>query len=314
MSPENNTAETDQVKVEVRQFHMGMIVSLTVYADSMEAGRAACRSAFALVAKLDQDILSDYAPDSEVRTLARERGRGPVMLSPELSTVLAAGLQLAEETGGRFDPTARPMIEVWREARKRRSLPDPDRLLRARERTGFRRLHLDMDTRALSWSGPTPELDLGAIAKGYIGDQVLDRLRDQGCPRAMFAAGGDFVLGDPPVANEGWPVSLPGEKEETLYLSNCAISVSGDTSQFLEYEGITYSHVIDARTGRALTHRRSCVVIAPTGMQSDALATAGTLLDPDAHRDLLRRYAPSCRAWILPAPVNPGSGEPGLAP
>lgn len=299
---ENHTEDASEVKVEVQQLHMGMMVSLTVYAPSLEAGRQVCRAVFERVSALDQGIFSDYRAESELRRLAGESGFEPVRLSPELFTVLEAACRLAAETEGRFDPTAGPVIRLWRQARKQRLLPDPDQLQAARVAGDFRRLRLDPVARTVAWSGPAPELDLGAIAKGYIGDQALVRCRELGAPRAMFAAGGDMVLGDAPPQAEGWPVDVPlGEGGEVIHRSRCAISISGDTSQYLDLDGVRYSHVIDARSGQALTHRQACLVIAPTGLQADALATAGTLLEPAFFRALLQAQNPPCRGWVISA-------------
>ena len=57
-------------------------------------------------------------------------------------------------------------------------------------------------------------------------------------------------------------------------LANAAVSTSGDLFQFVEMDGVRYSHVLDPRTGKPLTGRRSVTVIAPTGGRADALAKA----------------------------------------
>ena len=67
-------------------------------------------------------------------------------------------------------------------------------------------------------------------------------------------------------------------------LANAAISTSGDSQQFIEIDGVRYSHIVDPRTGLGVTNRVLCTVIAPTGEVVDAVASAICVLgvDPNA--------------------------------
>lgn len=296
-SPPGDAAE-GLVAVDVRQFHMGMIVRLTVWAPTREEGRAASRRAFTRVGDLDR-VFSDYDPHSELSALCRRAGEGPVPVSRELYEVLDLALQFAEESGGAYDPTAGPLTELWREARRQRKLPSGAARDEARRRVDYRAVTLDPDARTATLARPGIRLDLGAIAKGFIGDEIVGALRSEGLPRVAFEAGGDMVFGDAPPGEEGWPVEafdpVPGAP---LHLAHCAISVSGDTVQFVEIDGRRYSHVVHARTGRAVTNRQACVVIAPAGRHSDPLATLGTILTPGQFRSLLSDHHPGVRARI----------------
>jgi thiamine biosynthesis lipoprotein len=128
------------------------------------------------------------------------------------------------------------------------------------------------------------QLDLGGIAKGYAGDEVLRVLAGFGITRALADAGGDLVLGDAPPASCGWRVAVgtvdaAGRRvEEVRCLANIAVATSGDTYRYLEADGTRYSHIIDPATGMGLTSRREVTVLAPTGMQADALASAVSVM------------------------------------
>ena len=69
-------------------------------------------------------------------------------------------------------------------------------------------------------------------------------------------------------------------KPEFLLLVNAAVATSGDLYQFLEMDGTRYSHIVDPRTGRALTEQRLVHVIASDAMTADSLATAISVLGP----------------------------------
>lgn len=298
-NPTQPAAAEALVPVRVRQFHMGMIVRIAVWAPSEAEGRAACRQAFDRVRALDR-VFSDYDRQSELSRLCRQESGRAVPVSPELCEVLEQALELAARSGGAYDPTAGPLVEVWRRARREGVLPAASAIAAARERVDYRRIHLDPARRTVTLARDDMTLDLGAIAKGYVGDEVVGMLRERGLPHVAFEAGGDMVFGDPPPGETGWPVALPestGEAE--LRLSNCAVSISGDTVQYLEVDGKRYSHVIHAGTGRAVTHRLLCVVTATRGGLSDPLATLGTILEPEGFQTLLADHYPQVRARIV---------------
>ena len=136
-------------------------------------------------------------------------------------------------------------------------------------------------------------LDLGGIAKGYAADEALKVLRSKGITRVLVAASGDIAVGDPPPAKDGWIVAVESLTRKnvpdlSLKLVNQAVSTSGDAYQSVEIAGRRYSHIVDPKTGLGLEQRSSVTIIAATGMQADALATAVTVLGPEAGLELVR--------------------------
>jgi len=84
-----------------------------------------------------------------------------------------------------------------------------------------------------------------------------------------------------------------------MYVSNCGLSVSGDTVQFIEIDGRRYSHVIDAVNGQALTQHCMCIVMAPDGLVSDALSTIGTILPEHDFEKLVHQRFPGVQTWVF---------------
>ncbi len=287
-----------EVLVEVTQTHMGMPVYLRVYANDLATGRRACKAAFERIAELNL-ILSDYERDSELSRLLREPVGRPVVVSDELFEVLSASLQLAEQTQGLFDPTAAPVTRLWRQARRDRVLPADTAVEEAFSRVGYTHIRMDASRRTVQRLIPGMQLDLGGIAKGYIGDEAVRVLREQGINSCMFEAGGDMVFGDAPPGQAGWLVEPEPETLPTQRLSNCAVAISGDTVQFVVIDGKRYGHIIDPRTGKPVLTRRACMVVAPTGLSADPLATIGTIMPEDDYTDLLDKHHPDARAWVV---------------
>lgn len=270
-------------RYEYAQLHMGVQARLIVYAASEEAAAIASRAAYGRIAEIE-DIASDYRPTSELMRLCAKAGEGPVKVSEELYTLLAHGEELSRRSKGAFDVTVGPYIALWRVARRTKQLPAPRALNEAQERVGWQKVKLDPALQTVELTVPGMRLDLGGIAKGYAGDEAVRVLREHGIGSALFEAGGDIVVSDAPPGKQGWTVDIvasEAEKKRTIATANRGISTSGDTEQFVEIDGMRYSHVVDPRTGLGLTERFAATVIARNGITSDSLSTAACVLGED---------------------------------
>jgi thiamine biosynthesis lipoprotein len=151
---------------------------------------------------------------------------------------------------------------------------------------------------------PNMRLDLGSIGKGYAADQALRILKGRGVDRALVAASGDIAVGDPPPKQRGWRIGIEAwdgatnRVVRTVLLHNVGISTSGDTEQFIEIDGVRYSHVVDPSTGLGLTRRIQATVIGPDATTSDSLDTTVSLLGVQRGLDLIRSW-PHTSAMIV---------------
>ena len=280
---------------------MGTSFSITLYAPEKRYAEveAAVLAAFDRVAALTA-IFSDYEPNSEINRLAAAAPQ-PWPCSPELFALSARALELAQATDAAFDPTIGQLTRLWRSTRQRQKLAPADRLEKALKSCGWHHLQLNREDQSLTLSQPGLLLDFGGIAKGYAADQMLALLKSQGFPIAIVLAGGDTAAGDPPPNSPGWTVTLRTGLDDAspvnLSLANRSVSTSGDLHQFIELNGVRYSHVIDPRTGLGLTRRIACSVIAADTATSDALATAFCVLGPEQGREVARQLKVKAR-WV----------------
>jgi len=269
-------------RYEAVEPHMGTLVRITIYAPGEEAANTAFRAAFERIRRLDQ-ILSDYRADSELTRVTREPAGRAVPVSDDLFAVLDASQDLANATGGAFDITQGPVVQLWRDARKNARVPDPAALKAAAGRSGFRKLHLDPRNQTATFDTAGMSLDVGAIGKGYAAGEAIKALRSLDIRRALVAVSGDLAFGDAPPGQRGWrirvhlgdpSVSFP----EVLELSNAAVSTSGSSEQHVNIEGRRYSHIIDPASGMGLSDEVTVTVIAPNGLDADGLDTAISVL------------------------------------
>jgi thiamine biosynthesis lipoprotein len=286
---------------EFAEPHMGTLWRITLYAPDRASASNAAQAALARVAALDR-MLTDYDPDSELMRLGKSPCGIPVPVSEDLFRVLEAGQKLSRASGGAFDVTSGPVVQLWRRARRQRQLPDPARLSAAQQAVGYTNLCLDSRRRTVTLLSDHVRLDVGGIAKGYAADEALRVLRRSGLPRALVAASGDLALGEPPPGKAGWRVAIgapdPGDTNliGVILLKNAGVSTSGDAEQSVLLDGVRYSHIIDPRSGRALTNRIQATVVANCVTRSDALATTVCVLGPEAGMKLIEssRHAAAC--------------------
>ena len=269
-------AETQTQKFTYERSLMGTRFAVTCYGSNEEQTKVATDAAYAAAEEINQ-VASDYIADSELLSLTKHPAGEAVSVSPLLFNLIFQAYTFAEKTEGHFDPTLGPLTKLWRESRRRKSLPEPSILTTARTAIGWQNLILDPEKSTILFSKSQMRLDLGGIAKGQAADAMLGVMISHHLPCSCITAGGDVRLGDPPPGSDGWKIGVKSttEKEsEFLTLANCAVSTSGDLHQFVEINGKRYSHIIDPATGLGMTHSIAVTIIAPTATMSDAIATA----------------------------------------
>lgn len=216
-------------------------------------------------------------------------------LPEEFFAVLTCAQSVARASGGAYDPTVGPLVNLWgfgpyssdnvsgcasRSVRDR-MIPAADAVLTARARCGWTRLDLDTLHHRARQPGDL-YVDLSSIAKGYAVDRVANRLRREGVSSYLVEVGGELRgFGVKPDA-EPWWVSLELTEDLIVALHGLSIATSGDYRRYFEADGTRYSHTIDPRTGAPVTHRLASVsVLHPQCMIADAQSTALTVLGPD---------------------------------
>jgi thiamine biosynthesis lipoprotein len=231
--------------------------------------------------------ISTYDPESELSRLNRDLSTDWIPISAKLHGVLAEGLRLSGLTGGAFDITVGPLVNLWGFGPEVRAdaVPLPAQIQAALERVGYQRLGLRADPPALRKGRPDIYIDLSALGEGYGADRLAAYLDSQGLTEYMVAVAGTIRVRGRNVKGQPWGIAVeaPMEGERTVQriipLSDGAVSTSGDYRNFFEQGGRRYSHHIDPRTGESVAHRlASATVVMPSGpgsaMSADGLATA----------------------------------------
>lgn len=265
---------------------MGTVWTIKIYAKDETTATRAAEAAFDRVEDLNRK-LSDYLPDSELSQLSATAGRGmAVTVKGDLLTVLGYAQKAAAESGGVFDITIGPCVQLWRTAKKSRTLPDPKTLEAALAATGWESLTLDPAAGTALLKKPGMKLDVGGIAKGFAQDEAMKVLREEfHITSALIDCGSPLVSARPPGRN-AWNVALAktGDDDDDfiLQVENACVDTSGDLNQFVEIDGRRFSHIIDKKTGLGMELPTQATVVAPTATLADWMATALCLMGPEA--------------------------------
>ena len=268
---------------------MGTFAHIIAVAADSNTARDCVEAASAQIQKVDE-LMSDYNSDSQISQVNRDGFKRAVKVSEPTYEVLQKALQFSELTNGAFDVTVGPLVNLWRSAEDANSVPADAQLAGARSKVGYEKLILDANDMSVRFAVDGMRIDLGGIAKGYAVDKAVEVMQKNGAVGGMVEIGGDVrCFGAPPRGKNKWLVGLrdagatkvnpeTGKLLLVLELANAAVATSGDYRRFVVIEGKTYSHIIDARTGRSSDELTSVTVISRNAIDADALATAVSVM------------------------------------
>jgi thiamine biosynthesis lipoprotein len=279
-------------------FHpqMGTLFQVSLYGVDSSQGKAIAAQVFARIDSLNARF-SDYVENSEINRLSATSGSGQkIKVSRDMWNLIAIAQRVSRRSNGAFDLSIGPLSKIWRRAFRQMQFPDTLELAKAKTKVNYRFIKRYPFSRKIQLLHPGMRLDAGGIAKGFAVDAGIKLLRKAGIRQALVAGGGDIRVGEAPPHEGTWVIASKGRNaaleivDTQLRLENEAVSTSGDTYRFLEWEGRRYSHIIDPRTGLGLDHRVITTVIGPQATLTDALATALNVLSPDEQKKLRKKF------------------------
>ena len=301
--------DAQQSRFSFTESKMGAPFTVVFYLnDSVEAARVAKRC-FIIVDSFNF-IFSDYIDTSELSKLSATAGINAqaTIVSPALYDILLKSKKAYELSEGAFDITMGPLSKLWRKSRKHHQFPNDSTVKSVRNLIGFDKLVIDTVNKTVRLTQIGMQLDLGGIAQGYVAQKIIDFLHTQDINNALVNASGDIVMSGAPIDKKGWVigVNVPETTDELLtqklVLQNISVTTSGDAYQFIEKDGIKYSHIIDPTTGYGVTSQRNVTAIAADGTTADWLATACSILSIKKAKKL----ASSLGAEVLIAEIIKG--------
>lgn len=299
----HSSGQTSENKhlVYKKKYVMGTVFEIAAYGESTEKTSAAIDQALQEIVRID-DLLSNFKPDSALSNLNRSAHFHPQKVPADLYQAIERAIQFSRFSGGKFDITVAPLVNLWKAALSGDSIPTPEQQRAAEACVGYQKIEL-IPPDQVTFQSSCLQLDLGAIGKGYAIDRAGEILRSSGIREAFLNSGGSSILamGSPP-GQSAWLVHLrdPSRRiDPYVMLKDQSVSTSEQTAPSLlgpESSG----HIIDPATGKPVDSNFAVSVITSAGTPSDGLSTTLLLLGPKAGKSLVHGMTNVSAIWISP--------------
>ncbi len=252
-----------------------------------------------IVAELKRidDLASTWRDDSELSIFNADPSIDWIVVSAELCEALASTLEVSRVTGGAFDVTVGPLVNLWGFGPEGQVTEPPGdaAIEAAQEAVGYDKLEADCAAKLVRKDHARTYVDLSGWAKGHAVDKLATLLDGRDLVNYLVEIGGEIRVRGHNSEAARWALAIeaPSTSERVphavIRVTDTSVATSGDYRNYFEYGGTRYSHTIDPRTGRPVTHNLAAVsVVHESAAYADALATALLVLGPEAGPALAR--------------------------
>ena len=277
----NMTSQTRDV------FAMDTFMNMKAYGQNADI---ALSEAEKRILQLEEE-LSVTNESSDIWKIDHSDGKS-VEVSDDTAIIINKAIEMGGRTGGALDITLYPVLKEWGFTTGDHKVPDEKTLKRLLENVDYSKVNIDGDTVSLP---EDVEIDLGALAKGYTGDEIMKSMADNGISSAIVSLGGNVqALGTKPDGSN-WKVAVrdpfaPDTDMCIIEISDKAVITSGNYERyFTADDGSVYWHILDPADGYPADNGLvSVTVIGDCGLDCDALSTALFVAGYDGARKLLK--------------------------
>jgi thiamine biosynthesis lipoprotein len=261
---------------------MGTTVSMTLVCQPVERAEGAMDLAFRDIDRL-AGLMNRFDDRSPIARLNRQGRLNNA--DPDIVNVITAALKYYRLTGGAFDITITPVLDLFQEkfSKSKNPYPTEKEIEKALSLVGSNRIELRGSS--IRFKKPGMSITLDGIAKGYIVDRASRILLKQDIKNHLINAGGDILAMGLRDDGNPWKVGILDPKKRKNYvdiitLTNAAVATSGNYENYFDREKI-FHHIVNPKTGKSPVVNIGASVIAPTAMEADALATSMLVMSPD---------------------------------
>lgn len=271
--------QKEEYELPWMSLHMGTIISGKVFGSSEEE-----------VLKLRQMVEDEIVRYEDMMSVHKktalnevnDRSGEWVSVPKEVAEMTREALEVARDSNQAFEPTIGPVVNLWKIGFGGDSVPSDEAIQKAVRSVDYRKVVVRETSDG--WQirvAPGQNLDMGGIAKGYIGQKLAELLRSQGAEHALLDLGGNVVTLGGKSEDRPWRVGLqrPDQARNTYFAvvnaKDVSVITSGAYERYFEKGGKRYGHILSAKTGRpVLTDIASVSIVDANGAKADAWCTA----------------------------------------
>jgi thiamine biosynthesis lipoprotein len=233
--------------------------------------------------------MSATLPDSDISKINENAGVQPVKVHADTFYVVKKAVEYAEMSKGSFDISTLPISRLWDLSGDNPRIPTEEEINQALTLVNYKKIILDEEKQTVFLETEDMAIDLGGIAKGYAGDEVVRILKEHNVERALINLGGNIMVINGKEDGSPWKIGIqnPRVKESSgdirhiaiVQARDCAVITSGDYERYnvevYEQTGQRYHHIFDPKTGYpAKNGVISVTIVTESGIDADALSTS----------------------------------------
>lgn len=277
----------NQSPISKTGFYLDTIIKITLYDTKEEQlltdGMELCKKYDALFSKTNKN--------SEVYNINHNPGQ-PISVSTETLSLIKKSIAFGDLTDGLFDVSIGKVSNLWDFTGESKQIPDTALLSEAISNVDYRKIIIHENTITIPEG---MELDLGGIAKGYIGDKLKEFYIQQGVSSALLDLGGNILCIGTPPGKDSFHIGIRkpfsnGEPITDLYVKNQCVVTSGIYERYFEKDGNIYHHILNPATGYPVeTDLYSVSIRCDNSMEADAISTACLMLGQEKAQKFLQQ-------------------------
>lgn len=274
---------------------MGTSFNILLVDPSQDLPKERLQSGIAETLERIDQLASTWRDDSEVSALNANPDTDWIDVSAELCAAIEQALEVSRQSNGAFDVTIGPLVNLWGFGPDGdvTEPPGDEELEAVMAAIGYRNLKTRCDQPAVQKRNAGVYVDLSGWAKGYAVDELAALLEAYNLTNYLVEIGGELRVRGHNAEGLKWAIAVeaPSKTQRrphaVLRVTDTSVATSGDYRNFFDHDGRHYSHTIDARTGKPISHPLAAVtVVSESAAYADAMATALLVLGPEEGLEL----------------------------
>jgi len=241
-----------------------------------------------------EHLISEWDSTSQTSLINRNAGSMPVRVDKELFDLISRSIKVSRLTGGAFDISFAPLMNIWKADGSMKHLPSPESVAVAKSKTGYEKIILDPVNQTVFLKEKGMKLGFGGIGQGYVGNRCMHLMQAMGIHAGLINVSGDIVTWGKQPDGSDWRIGIadPKKKEQViswLSVHDLSVVTSGGYEKYDIIDGKRYSHILDPRTGYPAQGVSSVTIVSPDIELSDALATGVFVLGVEEGLNLVNQ-------------------------
>ncbi|MEI7423641.1 MAG: FAD:protein FMN transferase [Prolixibacteraceae bacterium] len=272
---------------------MGCRFEITVIASNQKEGDKYIDIAAHEVSRIEH-LISEWDSTTQISEVNRNAGIKPVKVDKEVFDLIVRSIKISELTDGAFDITWASMNQIWKFDGSMKQLPSKEEVAAAASKIGYKNIILNKQDETVFLKLKGMRLGFGGIGKGYSADKSAELLKSLGVKGGIINASGDLTTWGRQPDGKPWMIGItnPFNKDKVFSwfaFEGGSIGTSGDYENFVEFNGIRYTHIIDPRTGWPVHGIVSVTLFGPNAELSTALTKAIFVMGKDVGLNVIRQ-------------------------